>query len=129
MPVRALDHFNLRAPRSMLERLRDFYRDVVGLVDGERPPFNHYGFWMYAGERAVLHLSADDTAFAGDAAPRSTFDHVAFACSGHAETERRLREAGIAYRTAIVPATGQAQIFLRDPAGNGVELNFASADD
>ncbi len=128
MPVNTLDHFNLRAPRPMLVQLRDFYRDVVGLVDGERPPFNYYGFWLYAGDRAVLHLTADEDAFAGDQAPRSTFDHIAFACSGHADTERRLRELGIDFRHSVVPATGRAQIFLHDPAGNGIELNFASAD-
>ena len=35
---------------------------------------------------------------------------------------------GIEYRTASVPLTGQAQLFFRDPAGNGVELQFAICD-
>ena len=33
--------------------------------------------------------------------------------------------AGIAYTIDDVPLTGRRQIFFRDPAGNGVELNFA----
>ena len=36
----------------------------------------------------------------------------------------RLDEIGIAYRVADVPLTRTRQIFLKDPAGNGVELNF-----
>ena len=29
---------------------RDFYRDVVGLTVGERPPFRRFGYWLYGGE-------------------------------------------------------------------------------
>jgi catechol-2,3-dioxygenase len=31
------------------------------------------------------------------------------------------------FRMAQVPRTGQVQLFFKDPAGNGVELNFADA--
>ena len=55
-----------------------------------------------------------------------TFDHVAFTFSGLVETEARLRERGIDYRSVRVPGTQQVQLFLTDPAGNGVELNFAN---
>jgi hypothetical protein len=37
-----------------------------------------------------------------------------------------LARAGIAYRRRQVPQTGQHQLFFTDPAGNGVELIFAS---
>ena len=39
MATLAFAHYNLRAPRKLLDELRDFYCDVVGLRVGERPPF------------------------------------------------------------------------------------------
>ncbi|MBV8605356.1 MAG: diguanylate cyclase [Pelomonas sp.] len=126
MTVRGLAHVNLRAPRALLDALRDFYVDVVGLAPGPRPPFASFGYWLYAGGRDVLHLSE---ARAGEerAPGRSpTYDHLALACDDLAGTEAQLRARGLAYRRAAVPLTGQVQLFFADPAGNGVELNFAS---
>jgi catechol-2,3-dioxygenase len=127
MPVTAFDHYNLRADGPMLDRLRDFYRDVVGLTVGDRPPFRRFGYWLYSGERAVLHLSlADD----GEQRPAAvnTFAHAAFNCTGRAELEQRLKALGIPYRTAQVPLLKIAQLFFRDPAGNGIELQFDASE-
>ncbi|MDP9043463.1 MAG: diguanylate cyclase [Pseudomonadota bacterium] len=126
MNVRGFSHYNLRAPRDMLETLQAFYVDVVGLRLGDRPPFDSFGYWLYAADKAVLHLSVGTTAPA--ASPRSAgFDHAAFDCSGRPDYENSLRRKGIAYAVAHVPQTQQVQLFFRDPAGNGVELNFAES--
>ena len=37
MGVLAFNHFNLRAPKPLLEEVRTFYVDVVGLAEGFRP--------------------------------------------------------------------------------------------
>ena len=121
-----LNHYNLRAPRGLLEDLRAFYCEVVGLRVGERPPLRSFGYWLYAGGRDVLHLSEAGEDEPRRAHARGTFDHVAFTCTGHAQFEEILRRHGIAYEVASVPQTGLRQIFLDDPAGNGVELNFAA---
>jgi catechol-2,3-dioxygenase len=126
MPVRAFDHYNLRAPRALLDDLCAFYRDVVGLTVGPRPPFRRFGYWLYAGERPVLHLGEADAGETCDAPVSGTFNHASFDCTGKREFEARLSARGIEYRTAHVPLTGHAQLFFRDPAGNGVELQFAS---
>lgn len=124
MPALGFSHYNLRAPRALLDELRDFYCDVVGLTVGYRPPFRSFGYWLYAGEHAVLHLSEAGTGENRPAQPVGTFDHAAFRCAGRAQFEKELERRGIQYRVAVVPATRQVQIFLTDPAGNGVELNF-----
>lgn len=128
MPATGFSHYNLRAPRALLEELRDFYCDIVGLHAGYRPPFGSFGYWLYAGEQAVLHLSEARPAENRPSQPHSTFDHAAFRCTGRAEYERTLAARGIEYRTARVPQTGLLQIFFTDPAGNGVELNFEGQD-
>ncbi len=128
MPTLGLDHYNLRAPRELMERLRSFYCDVVGLSVGERPPFGSFGYWLYAGGQPVLHLSETRSGESRGAGAASTFDHAAFSCAGRGEFERRLTQLGIAFETARVPGTGQVQLFVTDPAGNGVELNFAGEE-
>jgi catechol-2,3-dioxygenase len=127
MAVQAFDHYNLRAARPALEELRAFYCEVVGLRVGERPPFRRFGYWLYAGDRAVLHLSeADDGEQRGRG--NNTFAHAAFNCTDRPAFERLLRSRSIDYRVAAVPLTRQVQLFFHDPAGNGVELQFDAAD-
>ena len=123
MPVSGLDHINLRASRELMEVLRDFYRDIVGLHQGPRPPFDSFGYWLYAGDQAVVHLSEAraDIPLAGTP---TVYDHAAFRCSDRPAYQSLLRAKGIEFRVAEVPLTKQIQIFFRDPAGNGVELNF-----
>ncbi len=123
MAITGFNHYNLRAPRPLLDQLRDFYCEVVGLRLGARPAFRSFGYWLYAGEQDVLHLS--------EAAPgevraihiATTFDHVAFTCTNAAEMEERLTRLQVEYRISYIAQTGIQQIFFHDPAGNGIELN------
>jgi catechol-2,3-dioxygenase len=124
MQVVGFDHYNLRAARSLLDDLRNFYCDVVGLTAGDRPPFRSFGYWLYAGGRPVLHLSEAKPQERRPPDVPSTFSHASFSCIGRLEFERRLAARGIEYRVAQVPQVGQVQLFFNDPAGNGVELSF-----
>ena len=117
-----IDHINIKAPAPLLERLRDFYRTVLGLVDGERPDFGSAGYWLYAGGRPLVHLSLSDEA--PDPGVRGSLDHVAFRVEDLAGYTERLRQQGIQFRSNFVPELDMAQLFLHDPAGNGLELNF-----
>ena len=128
MPVRAFDHYNLRADRALLDALRDFYRDVVGLAVGDRPPFRSFGYWLYCDGRPVLHLSQTSDGEQRPSGAVNTFSHAAFNCTGRAEYERRLQALGIPYRTAAVPLLNITQLFFHDPAGNGVELQFDDSE-
>ncbi|WP_144143513.1 VOC family protein [Paraburkholderia sp. BCC1884] len=128
MPVTGLSHYNLRADRLVLDTLRDFYVDVVGLAAGYRPPFNSHGYWLYAGSQAVLHLSEASSGEARRVNVTNTFDHVAFVCEDIAASVARLQRFNVPYRSDDVPLTRQHQLFFSDPAGNGVELNFAQDD-
>ena len=56
------------------------------------------------------------------------YDHAAFTCTGLAATQSRLEAMDIPFERAVVPATRCVQLFLQDPAGNGVELNFPDGE-
>lgn len=128
MSVLGFSHYNLRAPRELLDMLRTFYIEVVGLEIGYRPPFKTFGYWLYAGEQAVLHLSESPGNKSSAVSASTTFDHAAFNCVGRREFEARFARLGVTYDVAHVPQSHQIQLFLKDPAGNGVELNFRDAD-
>jgi catechol 2,3-dioxygenase-like lactoylglutathione lyase family enzyme len=124
MPAIGLNHINIRTSFALLEQVRDFYRDALGLVQGERPPFQSQGFWMYAGTAPIVHLSGTKDGETRRTTPESALDHLAFSCTGIAQMQTRLQELGIDFSVEHVPERRQVQLFCRDPAGNGVELNF-----
>lgn len=130
MAVHSIHHFNIRASEQELVVLRDFYCRVIGLEPGPRPPFRSSGFWLYAGSVAVLHLTvASEGEFLPEVSGRrSAADHIAFRCSDLPATLARLRANGVEYSIEHVPLLGEQQVFLRDPSGVGVELNFAASD-
>lgn len=129
MSVNGFNHYNLRAQRSLLDELMIFYTTVVGLSLGERPPFRSFGYWLYAGGRDVLHLSEAQQYEVRVTQVATTFDHVAFTCTGYSEMLAHLKQHQIDFCLSDIPLTGQRQVFFRDPAGNGVELNFAITED
>lgn len=127
MHITGLDHYNLRVPDEMLDSLCRFYAEVLNLDIGPRPPFRSRGFWLYAGEQPLLHLTASGAG--SGTGPQSTgwFSHVAFKCTNLAAAEQALRAHGIVYEYDEVPELKQTQLFFTDPAGIGVELNFSEA--
>ena len=125
MAVLEFNHYNLRAERSMMEQLKVFYRDVVGLRIGDRPQLTSFGYWLYAGSKDVLHLSEAKPDEKRKENVATTFDHVAFTATDYDATIVRLEKLGIQFKTREISDAGQKQIFFRDPAGNGIELNFS----
>lgn len=124
MQVVGLNHFNITAPHALLEKVRDFYVDALGLEVGARPNFIREGFWLYAGRLPIVHLTAcdesDGRARAGSS--RSFVDHIAFTCKGLSGMLERLERLRVPYELVDGPA--QVQVFVRDPAGVRLELNF-----
>jgi len=125
MTALAFNHVNLRAHRELLESLKTFYCDVVGLVEGNRPQVGVFGYWLCVGNQAVLHLGEAPPGESVVTNASTTFDHVAFDCDDLTGTERRLRDRGIAFRGARADMFSMTILFCKDPAGNSVELRFA----
>jgi catechol 2,3-dioxygenase-like lactoylglutathione lyase family enzyme len=119
MTVNGVDHINIRT--ADLDRCKNFYCGVLGLKEGYRPPFDSPGAWLYAGKAPLVHISL---ASKQARKPGGAIDHFAFAVKGFSKTIKRLEEAGIAYKTFQVPDNPARQIFVQDPDGVSVELNF-----
>jgi catechol 2,3-dioxygenase-like lactoylglutathione lyase family enzyme len=128
--IRWLDHVNLRT--ADVERMARFYVEVVGLRLGDRPPFEFPGAWLYAGERAVVHLVGEpreaaataSAASPGDPPTALKLEHFAFAADDLEAFELRLEGKGIAHRRSVQTGTGRIVVNLRDPDGNRLHVDF-----
>ena len=128
MRITHSDHYNIRIKQSDLQKLRDFYVNVIGLTEGARPKFQFPGYWLYGGaEAAILHLAATLPESADDMAadkPTGQFDHISLKASDSVSARARLKAAGVEFDECPVPGWRMNQIFFTDPAGLKVELTF-----
>src|SRR4051812_673459 len=123
MSVRVVDHINIATEK--LQETRDFFVDVLGLQEGFRPPFDFPGYWLYAGERAIVHMQTADRAVRPS--KESALNHFAFEVDDLDSLLARLDQHGVRYRAVDVPGTKIRQAFLEDPNGVRVELNYRPA--
>ena len=121
--ILSINHIQLVAEKDLVLKLRNFYCDVVGLTEGFRPPFERFGFWLYIADKDVLHLITPKEGD-GRSSQKSSFDHVAFKTDNYHGVLKRLKTLNIVYEEKPIPGMAAHQIFLKDPAGNRVELNF-----
>lgn len=121
MSIIRLDHYNI-APKDYEATVR-FYEDVIGLKVGPRPDFGVDGYWLYAGDHAVLHLLTDEKRSMG---PTGRLDHIAFWATGLTEFIARLKRMGIEYMLRTVEVAGMHQVFLTDVDGVTLEIGFDS---
>jgi catechol 2,3-dioxygenase-like lactoylglutathione lyase family enzyme len=116
----------------------------MGLRSGYRPPFAFPGIWLYPGddesEFGVVHIigvDPDDPSglarYLGDkpmdaVAGTGTFDHIAFLANDWSAMRERCRAAGVRYSERTVPSLGLHQVFVVDPSGVTIELNYPASE-
>lgn len=120
MAVSMLEHVNIRTPD--LDATKRFFIEVVGLTEGPRPNFSFPGAWLYCGGVPVIHLVGDV------ARPRregsGSVDHVAFGATDFDGFVARLKANDVPFQVRDVPGGEIRQIFVHDPNGVKVEINF-----
>lgn len=119
MPALSLDHYNIFCKD--LDATVRFYERYVGLTNGDRPPFPFPGAWMYAGEKAILHIVSETGR--GDQGS-GAIDHIAINCSDIRGTLDQIKKDNMPFEVRKVPARPLQQVFVHDPDGVMIELNF-----
>jgi catechol 2,3-dioxygenase-like lactoylglutathione lyase family enzyme len=140
--VGGVNHVTLCCAVDQLPSVERFYTEVLGLRVGPRPGFDFPGAWLYAGDEPIVHLAAtlrqraagavsefaSSTVTPGAAALTGPIDHVALRIDGSVDEWRRMLGArGIRFAEAPVPDFSLYQLFLHDPLGVKIELNFELA--
>jgi catechol 2,3-dioxygenase-like lactoylglutathione lyase family enzyme len=123
--VGVLDHFNIRT-RNLAETVR-FYEDVLGLENGARPNFAFPGAWMYSEGRPVVHLVDISQTSEAQKPDSGVVHHVAFVSRGFTGMKARIAAKGMPFDARQVPGGDLWQIFVRDPNGVMIELNYEAA--
>jgi catechol 2,3-dioxygenase-like lactoylglutathione lyase family enzyme len=146
--ISKLDHVNI-VTKNIGETIR-FYTEVLGMKNAPLPGgmvSNKNAFICDDDGNAVLHVQGVDPAD-----PQPTFDsirrrlgnlrtsmdlddldgsasieHVAFACQDYDAVRDRLGRHGLEMRFNDVPQMSLRQIFVNDPNGITLELNFRTA--
>jgi catechol 2,3-dioxygenase-like lactoylglutathione lyase family enzyme len=149
MEIKRVDHYSIRTHD--LAASRDFYTKVIGLNEGPRPPFDFPGYWLYSGEPpkdlqngarnyGFVHLMGFDKdkpgsldAYVGDrtgelGSGTGSLDHIAFAATGRDAMLERCRRHNVSYFERAVPILGLRQVFVKDPDGVTIELNFPASE-
>lgn len=123
MPVTQLQHINIRC--SDVEASRHFYVSLLGLRQGPRPPFESEGYWLYLEQEARVHLVQKKPGEAILGPGTGDLDHIAFEGQDLEGMRQILKANGYSFREAIVPRDNVTQVFVADPDGVMLELNFA----
>ena len=122
MPVARIDHINITVAPDGIDAVRDFYVRALGLHEGPRPAFPFPGYWLYTNDQAIVHIAGKSSV--SDATNTGKLNHVALACDDITEMTARLEQQRIPYRVRDVPGERLRQVFITDPAGVVLELNF-----
>ena len=117
-----LHHINIRGPRELLEQEKDFFCSVLGLREGNRPDFTSNGYWLYANDKPIVHLTESAKHFRNE--KQGYFDHAAFDSSNLEELVRLLKTRALDYSVVYIQEINTSQVFLKSPSGTGIEINF-----
>lgn len=150
MKVKRIDHYSIRTLD--VEASRKFYTEIIGLSVGPRPPFNFPGLWLYAetpptdldhaaGNYGIVHIMGVDLAnpqglvdtlgyVDPDTLKGSTgaLDHIALSVTGREGVVERCHRGNVSFFERTVPTLGLHQVFIKDPNGVTIELNFPASE-
>jgi catechol 2,3-dioxygenase-like lactoylglutathione lyase family enzyme len=134
MPLERLEHYLVLSDD--IETTRRFYCDALGMTAGFRPELEFPGYWLYVAATPCLHVAEWQSyavwtkrvgiPISTKARGTGPVDHIAFNASDYDGMLARLERFGIEPYRNILDDIGLRQLFLYDPNGVAIELNFRS---
>jgi catechol 2,3-dioxygenase-like lactoylglutathione lyase family enzyme len=132
MPLTELNHYFVRA--NDLKKTRDFYVEVLGFEEMPRPDFPFPGHWLGINGKIQVHMGPagienQEQYYLGTPKGAATdhagvVDHIAFLASNPQEFIDRFQRLGMDFRPRSLPESELYQLFIKDPNGLTIELNF-----
>ncbi len=129
MPLTDLHHVALRTRD--LAASEQFYMEALGMKKVKRPDFDFPGAWLQMGE-TMFHLMAGYAALGPDgeiSRGSGAVDHLAIQARGFDEMRAHFESLGLEHKENDIQDFGIWQLFVNDPDGVIIELNFARADE
>lgn len=132
MPITELNHYFVRA--NDLEKTKAFYVDVLGFEVMERPNFPFPGYWLGTNGKISVHMGPhgiDNSEIYYLGTPPNAMrdqsgiiDHIAFLATDPDAFKQRLDRHGVDYRPRYLSEAKLFQLFIKEPNGLTIELNF-----
>ena len=129
MPLSDLHHVALKTKD--LAASEEFYVEVLGMEKVDRPEFDFPGAWLQMGE-TMFHLMAGYAARGPDGETyrgSGAVDHLAIKAQGFDTMREKFESSGVRYKENNIRDFGIWQLFVNDPDGVIIELNFQRADE
>ena len=137
MPLSHLEHFLVQT--ADIDGTCDWYERVLGLRRGATPDFKFPVQWLYLGDRDVIHVteggaqtSENRRRYLGQQSEAlsgtGVIDHLAFRATGLRDMIAHLKNLGVDFKQRRVDDQGLYQLFMFDPNGIKIELNYAKAE-
>ncbi|MDP2902312.1 MAG: VOC family protein [Methylovulum sp.] len=122
MKISGINHINIVVMSNKLADVVAFYEQIIGLKQGRRAVSKRNGAWLYCGDTAIIHVSVvEETPYPGT---DTVFNHVALTCSDVDACLQTLVHNNIPHTIEFRSPPEMTQIFVYDPAGIRIELNF-----
>ncbi|RKQ32486.1 VOC family protein [Oceanobacillus halophilus] len=120
--IEGLHHVSLSV--TDLEKAKEFYGNILGFEELDRPNFDFPGAWYKIGDLQLHLIVYDDSETLRTSRNiESKEGHFAIRVKNYYQTLRYLQEAGVEILLKPNSKSGFAQIFCQDPDGNIIEFN------
>jgi catechol 2,3-dioxygenase-like lactoylglutathione lyase family enzyme len=138
MPLSHFEHCLVVADD--MEQTRNWYCAVLGMEEGPHPDFGFPVVWLYVNGRDVVHIG-QSASHAGEnqktylgrtsrdtGSGTGAIDHIAFRATGLKTMMAQLRSSGIEFTQRRADNQARYQLFMRDPNGVKIEINFDAGE-